>query len=557
MRYHLLTLLFLVAPGFCLTAEHEEYPRMGPETMKCMVRVINKESTFARMKAAMALGRSRVRSARAIKALRSMLKDKYAPARASAVFALGRSRSSKAIQAVAPMLEDRDALVRVEACRALAGLGADRQADMLPFSDPSPLVRTAALQAAAIIGKGSVEAKIAARFAVEDDPGVRAECVRTLRRLGADQGFAPARAGLADKDPEVRAQALLWLAEVPHAESAELCRMIARNCSNASAIVRRTAIKACGKAAGKDAEKLLRRCLRDKDHTVRKQAALVLGDVGTPACRPDLARMQQDQVREVRRAASLALVRHAEREDSSRSAIIDLAIAATSSGNPLVQREGLWMLGWMRSKKGFPAIMELAIRDYPAGKRKKPAGDPRLSAMVMWVISRTAYRPGGELAMKYLTCPDQALRVHAGKALEKIRYEPALDLLCKTVTKTQSVMGEVMFAYSGPERTNAVMALAAFSSEKALAALARVACSAKPLEEPDNLRIICAGLVRGKYTKGTPMMRNAVRNRLIAGTANAVILADAYRELTGKKLKLKAPKVNPYDTRFFITTEED
>ncbi len=542
----------------------ERFPHMNAATLEAMLQVLKGDSAFARMKAATALGDARVDDRSALKALAGMLSDDYAPARASALYALGRSRAPAAASLAASLLEDPDALVRAEACRAVAALAAHGQADKLPLEDDEPLVRQAALAAAARIGKGRLESRLAARFGAEDEPDLQAACLRTLRQLAAPEGCAIALQGLRSGDTGVQTEALRWLAAVDHPDRSGARSRVRKLLSSPSARVRCAALRACTAIEGEAAQDKIVQHLADRDHTVRRTAALMLGRVATAACRPALVRLQSDAVREVRRAASVALVEHRMRDANETPAIEALAVAATRSDNPAAQREGLWMLGEMRSKAGFPGVLDLGIKGLPNMLKEremkafaeKEAPDYRASALVMWLIARTAHAPGGALAMNYVLAPSQALRIHGARALGTIPYEPARGLLANTVLKTKSIMGEVFFVYTGRERTVALWALAEMGGPAVLDTFTRLAGMTRPVDTAENLRLVCEVLVREKHKTAARGMRRAIKNQRVAGTEQAVVLADTVQQLTGETVEADVPNRGPHAGRFFLNVRE-
>jgi len=550
---------FLVAAA---GAGEEEHPRMNQATVKAMLEVIRQESSFGRMKAAMALGEARVSDPQALQILAGMLKDEYPPARVSALYALGRSRAASAAESVAPLLGDADELVRVEACRTLVALGARALAGRLPLADESPLVRQAALEAAAVIGQGALEGSVAARFAAETVPGLRAAVVRTLARLQAADALAVVQRALEDADLEVQMEALLWFVAVTGEGGKTAAASLLRHLESPHAILRRAAAQASVRI-GPDAEGAVIALLADADHTVRVAAALTLGAIGGEAARAALVKTQADGVREVRRAASTALLVHATRTPDLRPAVEALAVAATRSGTPSVQREGVWMLGEMASSAGFPDILRLAVADLPRFDVEDPAAigafakeDLRASALVIWTVARTAHRGGGELAAKYFLGMDQALRIHAARAIGTIKFEPAVPAMCQTLVKTRSMMGEVFYVYTGRERTLGLWALTQIGGDEVLKAFLQIATRPKPMDEVGNIRLMCEYMVQQKHVAAAGPLERMAKRQEVAGTEVAAILAQTVHALTGKAIEVKLPEPGQVGGSFFLNVRE-
>ncbi|MCX7935844.1 MAG: HEAT repeat domain-containing protein, partial [Planctomycetota bacterium] len=311
---------------------------MSEATAKAMIEVIQTEAgSHDRQKAAMALGLARISTPPAIQALCSMLEDPYPPARASALYALGRSRSRAAAEAVAKALTDSDEMVRVEACLAVGEGKFSDLAEKLPIADPAARVRLAAWQALADLDPKQAAALANQRFAAEEALPVRAEILRCLRRGGAAEGVATVKMALQETDAEVLSEALEWLAA--HSRDAAFASEAKKHLASRSALVLRAAIRAYGRLAGAESEEALLALLADKeraaDPTVRVTIATALGESGGRRCRPALAALQEDEVREVRRAASAALMQHLRRDPASKGDIETLALQAVRSGKPL------------------------------------------------------------------------------------------------------------------------------------------------------------------------------------------------------------------------------
>jgi cyclophilin family peptidyl-prolyl cis-trans isomerase/HEAT repeat protein len=133
-----------------------------------------------------------------VRALLPFLDDTAAALRWRAAYALGRLRAPAAAERLTVALRDGDPAVRAAAARALTRAYAD----------------TARLAPATIAGA-------LARAADDENPGVRANALRSLGTFG-DSAFAPAAAArLADPDPNVQVQAAITLGQLGGAAAAE------------------------------------------------------------------------------------------------------------------------------------------------------------------------------------------------------------------------------------------------------------------------------------------------------------------------------------------------
>lgn len=564
-------------------AEDEQPVRMNAGTVDLMVSVIENESTFAKMRAADALALARVNTPEAVKALQSMLKSDYAPARACAVRALGRTRDKSRATSVLPLLADDDSVVRVEACHALAEQGAVESASSLLFDDPEPAVRLAAVQAASRLVADSAGPRLATRFNVETQPDVRTEILRALTRLDGKDGLPVAAQALGDADAGIRAAALDWFAEKAPAGADRLKPHIAGLLKDNASIVRRAACTAALYALGDAAEVSVLPFTEDPDHTVREAALLALGDKGTRASWESFFKAQGDSVRHVRRAASYAYLLQLKRTADLRSDVEQSALKAVKDSNQDRTREGVWMLGEIRSKAGFPMLLDLAVTEFPkpgneksakSSKQKKrgkkqasdekqdPAPvanttDTRLSALIMWTVARSESSAGADLAMHYVNCPEQSLRIHAARALGVLKHEPANQLLVKLVTDTKTVMGQPMYTYNGLERTNAIWAVGEIGHPAGLAALAKLAVNERPPDSEENVALMIDILVRHKFSdkRAIDRMRHAAyKNK---GSSVSVLLANGIEKLTGDRPDVPpVERVSPWN-EFFLMRKED
>lgn len=546
-----------VVSGICRA---EEEWRMGPQTAREMIELIRLESNPGRMKAAVSLGMARIGTPEALAALREMLASEYAPARASAVYALGRSGQMVALSALRPLLGDPDETVRAAVCAAFAELGADEQAAHLPFADVSVRVRQAAYGAAATLGRNRVEATLAERYLAEESPALRAAILKVLRRLEAPQGAAVLPRALADADIEVRMEALDYVAGMGDTTWRDSLEPVRRALRDPSPLIRRAAIGAFGRIGGVDAEARALALLDDADHTVRRRAAEVLGHhASTPATRDALSRLATDPSREVRRAGSVALLECLRRDNALHAELIQRALQAVKAATSPERREGLWLLGTLESKAGFPDIMRFGVADdEPLRVAASDSADGAIqeARLLAWIIRQTAHRPGGGLMTTYFAQPyDQYLRIHAARAIGVIRYEPAVPTMIAKLTEIRVEMGVRFFAYAGQERRIGIWALGEIGGIAALDGLVRVVASVDPQEDDDNLRAICDILVRHGHKSAVRVLQQTMARPLCADSAR-VILAQTAAKLEGTEMPPLPPAPGPIYDRFFLNVDE-
>jgi len=549
-----------------LAEEKEPTAAMSDATAKAMIEVIRQETgSHDRQKAAMALGLARINTPEAIQALRSMLDDPYPPARASALYALGRSRATAASQAVAGALADPEEMVRIEACLAAGEAKFSYLAGQLPIADQSPRVRLAAWQALANLDPKQAAILAKQRFGAEEVPQVRAEIIRCLRRGGDVAGIDTVRLALKDADVETLTEALTWLATYGRGLSLiGDIEEIKQHLAGRSALVLRAAVRAYSAIAGAGSEAALLALLADKeraiDPTVRVTIATALGEVGGDRCRPALALLQDDEVREVRRAASVALVQHLRRGAATKEEIETLALQAVRSGKPLRRREGLWMLGEIPSAVGFPEILDLALASYPQVGEKEavpkfPHDRIAETCLVLRATFTNRHAPAADLAIacfRQTTAP--VVRVHAARTLGAIKHQPALPILCAAVLETKAEMGVVFFVLTGAPRAAALWAIAEIGGDEAWRTFARLCSMTKPADDLQNVRMMCDRLVAIKYAAAAAHFEKALAE--LQKTEHGALLAAAVEALTGRRPDFRPPQPEAPADAFFLQVRQ-
>lgn len=568
MRTIAAALLLGLIPICAARAGEERYPRMGPKTMAGMTQILVAESDLDKIQAATALGEARVggvefpadydadliariKTARqaALAELRKMLAGDYAPARASAIYALGRSQDPGMAGPAAGLLRDKDWLVRAQVCRALAELGAAEFTNKLPLDDENPQVRIEALAALAKLGGDGAALAAEKRFAAEKDACVRAACLRCLRALGCRTPAKATRlAALNDSDPEVLAEGLRLAAGATTAD-AEVVAAAKKLAKHDSPPVR-CACAGVLVAAGDGSRETLKELLQDSDQAVRRDTCLALGKTGAAWAMPLLTAEWRDELRPVRRAASAALAERAAGNDARRAEVEQAAVEATRGENGAAAREGLWLLGELHSKAGFPAILALA-KEAP-GQIEAEAQ----AALVLRVVWMAKYQPGGELAVKFFNSRTPALRVHAANAILALQYRQAEGMLAAKLQETKPVEMQKIWVYAGPERDFALQALAEFADETALAALTSICCSRDPLEKEENAGLACEAIVKADYKAAVGKFTAAMRLPDFAQSERGALLAETVAKLAGTSTNFQPRKTRPQFDRFFLNVEE-
>ncbi|MBN2712080.1 MAG: HEAT repeat domain-containing protein [Planctomycetes bacterium] len=539
-----------------------EEGQLNEATATNMIKVIKEEPVLSKMRAAWTLGQARYGSDAAIEAYRSLLKDNYAPARASAVYALGRCGNKSVLKDIEKTLKDKDETVRAEACIAISELAVPESATALPFSDPAKAVRHAALQAAVALGSEKPAGAISAQYANEKQPELRAEIIDTLSKISPESALDLVDKGLSDSEAVVRISALEWLSLHGKGKGEKFAGSVKAMLSDKSSFIRRAAAE-CYLNIGGNENDLFPLC-KDKDHTVRSATASAMGKLGGDGSWQKLCEMQADAFREVRRAASFALLNFEKRDGANREKLEARAKDLLEKTSAEERMEGIWMLGEMKSLAGFPKLLDLAAKNLPSEKDadalgKFEAQDMRESALVMWVISRTGFNDGADLAMKYADAPGEngkSLRIHATRALGVMKHQPATAMLVGLLKRKRSAMGEVFYTYVGLERSNAIWAIGEIGDRSTLDTLAAIVLNTRPPEDPINIGSICDILAKAKYdNKNTIAKMRAVAEK-DTGTETSSILADLVGKLTGKRPDVPVFNREDIQSETFLRTKE-
>jgi HEAT repeat protein len=219
-----------------------------------------------------------------------LLQDKDAFVRRAALNAMPRTAVVSHLDAVTALLRDGDESVRASAVRALrlARAPADRIAPLL--DDPSPLVRTAALES---LGRNATAAQ--RLQALRDTaPEVR----RLALTLGSDLPLEALRDAAADKDAGVRDLVARVLGRSGSSRDLEpLLRDAQWN-------VRRAAVESLRDRTRAD---LLRAALQDPSEEVRLAAIHAAGRLDLRSLAVDIVPLTRDRSFNVRRRAAAAL----------------------------------------------------------------------------------------------------------------------------------------------------------------------------------------------------------------------------------------------------------
>ncbi len=553
-------LLFVCASigGVAFAGDRAEMPeRLVSE----LVRVLDSESGPERVRAAMELAQLSEPIPAALEALHTGMDDDASAVRSACLYALGQIGHRSTLPWIIGALNDPDAEVRIAACCAVAA------ADMggttrLPFDDQNPDVRLAALQAVENVSLSStLTQRLSSRFDEEEEPDLRAQILRVYRLHSVMPPVEILRRTLAKGVPLERLEALRCLstqAEKSEVADEKLIDAVLAQDDSAPAVLRRAAVEAVAAMAPADNAAWLTRRSDDADHTVRKAVARTLGQFpfGGDA-RPVLQRLQRDPNAEVRRMASMSLARQAERDgDAARRQVERHAVSlCMDEDRAALRREGLWMLGKLRSQAGFPDILELARRDFPPPEDEETEfepGDLRETRLVVWVVQRSRHQPALPQTIPwFLQKKDAATQFHAARAIAETRYADAVPALADAVQETRTEGGIRFFFYNGIGRRAAIKALAAIANEQALDVFGKLMRMIRPMDTADNLEIMARVLTEDGQKE--QVVKNLHRIMHEMGRVHADSpLAEAYRDITGDEIpsEYRAQPSHQYSSDF-------
>ncbi len=530
-------LLYIFLTGFASAGESDTL-HMRPATVGLMLKVLREEPLSMKIRAAEALGSARVAREDVLKELEKVAESDYPYARAAAVRALGRSRAKSTTEKIVKLLRDENEKVRTEACLALGEIG--EQFDKLPFDDKAETVRLAALQVAGNSGDAGLGKTVAGRYKAEKDAGMQATVLASLAGLSPEKTPGVVREGLGATDPQIIANALACVEKMPENDAKEFGETVSRLLFAKSALVRQAAVQALVNFRKAEHEGALRKLCQDENYNVRIAAALALKNPEQEESVKTLSEMQGEENALARRAASVSLAALTDREKAEK-----LALAAIASDKTETRLEGLWLLGDMKSVAGFPGILKLAAQNVKDAKT-----DVRETVLVLWIINRTTYADGAELAVRCLRAADGSLRVHSAQALGVLKYEAGVAALEDALTSTASQMGEVFYTYTGKERENAIWALGEIGNGKTLDMMAELLTRGKPMDESGNLRMMRDILIAKKHEACVGVLKEMLA--VIDSPEQASLTADVIEKLTGKRPDVKPYQPSKYYDTFFL-----
>ncbi|MFW5802756.1 MAG: HEAT repeat domain-containing protein [Verrucomicrobiota bacterium] len=508
-----------------------------------LVRVLDGESAPERVRAAMELSRASEPNSAVFEALHAGVSDDAPAVRSACLHALGQLGHEPTLPWIIDALNDPEAEVRVAACLAVAA------ADMggyerLPFSDPNPNVRLAVLRALENVSPTTMLIRrLGERMDKEEQPDLRAQILRLHRLHSLSLPVDVLQGVLADGNPVERLAALRWIStQTEKLEGVdELRKAVLEQGEDGAAVLRRAAADAVAAMGPNGGTDWLTKRADDADHAVRKAVARALGQLPNKDTKSTLQQLQRDANTEVRRMASMAFARQAQREGDKVSQRIEQHAASlcADEDRAALRREGLWMLGKLRSQAGFPDILQLARQDFPPPEDEEAEfypGDLRETRLVVWVIQRSRYQPALPQTISwFLQKKDAATQFHAARAIAETRYAAAVPALAEAVLETRVEAGVRYFYYNGIGRTAGMEALAAIANEQVLDAFNKLMRMTSPMDSEDNLAVMARTMA--KHEQKEQAIKNLRRIVKVMGKVREDSqLAKAYHSIVGSKI---------------------
>jgi len=368
------------------------------------------------------------------------MRDPAPEVRAEASRSAGLINDSSLLSQLEKLLTDPDATVRAQAVLSYAHLasppGSGTSVPLSSFiapalSDPDPRVLSAAIQAASF----PADAELIARKLPSLPPEVKPEAARTLGRLKV-KSTASALLPLLNGNVVERTAALRTLEEIadPAQSQAVLDKL-----ADPHPTVRRQAALAMGQLA--DAQTRHTKSiglLSDPDDTVRQAAAIVLTPDPSREALAALAKQLDEDYVPLHESLRAAMIHPA--DPSVRDATIELAAEMLTNPNPRRRQDASYILGHLRSSAALNQHIALlqwnstnpSETDWPlvaqAAESLGLINDPRAIPALMSLV-----KPAPEIAMGPLRPKDLPSAIAMADAmsnalvsLARLHHEPAL-----------------------------------------------------------------------------------------------------------------------------------
>jgi HEAT repeat protein len=259
------------------------------------------------VRAASARALARVKSPKAIPALRQVVDDPSLPVRLGAMEALMQLRDEGSVDAISKQLADDSDRVRKVALRALRNIGdpacADEVRKVLRDDKDENVRATAAITIADLLGEESIDDLAALRGDLS--PTVRLEAASALAGIGSAGTDALVKF-LDDSNDSVQLMALQGLSQIGDARHVPAIAALADKKGAKHAQLRVQVADALGQIGHASAVPHLVELAEDPEPRVRQQAARALGRIGGSEADQALEALLKDPVSSVRSEARRA-----------------------------------------------------------------------------------------------------------------------------------------------------------------------------------------------------------------------------------------------------------
>lgn len=306
-------------------------------------------------------------------------------------------------------------------------------AALTPWQEPDSKIeppQLAALPQADVVNEWTPPAASPAPAAIAEAKPMAREVVAESPQPSSERSFAIARVDTSEEGKRARAKAIRALREALNDEDADMRKnaamMLAEMGDKGStdtfinllktdpdADVRRHALFGLGDIRSEEAMEAVIEALEDREKDVRRHAVMLVADYHHPEATGALLKLIDDDDPDVRRAAVIGL------SERGGENVADALLDVLDDPNADVRRYAIMSLAEFRSEKALPAILE-ALADDNAEVRR------------FAVMALTEYDESDQIITalrKSLKDPNADVRRHALMAIGEYRDVASLDLL--------------------------------------------------------------------------------------------------------------------------------
>jgi len=269
------------------------------------------------------------------------------------------------------------------------------------------------------LNKGKIGEKIAVHSLVNilkdlnEKSNARWKAALSLGKIGDKTAVPALIKALKDEDSSVRREAVWALGNI--GDKVDYCVCL-RMYSG-------TAASDMGEIGDKTTVPALTETLKDKDSSVRREAAWALGRIGDKSAVPALIASLKDEKSSVRARAAWALGKMGDKRGLS------VALGALKDKNSFVRRRAAYALGRIGEKSAFPALLE-SLKDE----------DSSVQCAASWALGKMGDKSGLSVALGTLKDKKSSVRRDAASALGEIGDMPAVPVLLEALKDKKSVV---------------------------------------------------------------------------------------------------------------------